>query len=386
MRSASDRASCPPASASTQRGLIQETCAADARSQVFSVFVGRRDFSSAERHAGLRNRRRPRDHDHGAAGRNRRRAVHRHARVARRPAAALTSLLTAGTLPAGLTGNAATGEISGTPDPDVRGRCDGPDLSGDRLRHPGPDGHAGGGRAHGQPGDTRYHDGDAAERHAHRGLQRAGASLGRRLALLLRRHERDAAEPDCSSIPTPARSRARPTRSRPRTSRSRLPIPARARARRRRTSASQSPTSRSAATTRSRMRHSCRETAHTRPQSARAGIPTPSSSRTRTTTRFTSLRYRHGDGRHQCGQINGSPLDSVIEIVDENGVAAQRPAAPRLHLELCRNDDEDFDAGLLDSRLVSPDRTPAGRSSTSTSWTAAAMPGPTSSTTSSSAE
>ena len=49
-------------------------------------------------------------------------------------------------------------------------------------------------------------------------------------------------------------------------------------------------------------------------------------------------------------RINGSPLDSVIEIVDENGVILSTCGATLT--ELCRNDDEDFDAGLLDSRLV----------------------------------
>ena len=101
--------------------------------------------------------------------------------------------LTAGTLPDGLIGSALTGEISGTPTPVCVAAATALTFQVTDSRHPGPDGHAGRGRPHGQPGDARHHDGDAAERHDQRGVQRAHSGCRRGSALLLRRHERDAA-------------------------------------------------------------------------------------------------------------------------------------------------------------------------------------------------
>jgi hypothetical protein len=49
-------------------------------------------------------------------------------------------------------------------------------------------------------------------------------------------------------------------------------------------------------------------------------------------------------------RINGSPLDSVIEIVDENGVQLSACVAPTFN-DFCFHDDEDTLGGLLDSRL-----------------------------------
>ena len=50
--------------------------------------------------------------------------------------------------------------------------------------------------------------------------------------------------------------------------------------------------------------------------------------------------------------VNGSPLDSVIEIVGANGQPLsdlRRPAS----LEVCQHDDEDTEGGMLDSFLQS---------------------------------
>ena len=110
------------------------------------------------------------------------------------------------------------------------------------------------------------------------------------------------------------------------------------------------------------------------------GSRTRSSSRTRTTTRSRRLRHRTVTVDINA-QINGSPLDSVIEIVDANGVILSTCGARRSR-EPCQNDDEDIRAGLLDSLAGRAQVAPARRPSTSTSWTLAAMPGPTSSTTS----
>ena len=48
--------------------------------------------------------------------------------------------------------------------------------------------------------------------------------------------------------------------------------------------------------------------------------------------------------------VNGSPLDSVIEIVGANGLPLATCAAPNF-TSICQHDDEDTDAGLLDSLL-----------------------------------
>ena len=48
--------------------------------------------------------------------------------------------------------------------------------------------------------------------------------------------------------------------------------------------------------------------------------------------------------------VNGSPLDSVIEITGANGVPLNTCVAPTF-VSLCQADDEDTDAGLLDSFL-----------------------------------
>ena len=48
--------------------------------------------------------------------------------------------------------------------------------------------------------------------------------------------------------------------------------------------------------------------------------------------------------------VNGSPLDSVIEIVGANGLPLMTCGAPTF-TSICQHDDEDTDAGLLDSFL-----------------------------------
>ena len=47
---------------------------------------------------------------------------------------------------------------------------------------------------------------------------------------------------------------------------------------------------------------------------------------------------------------NGSPLDSVIEIVGANGLPLMTCGAPAF-TSICQHDDEDTEAGLLDSFL-----------------------------------
>ena len=135
--------------------------------------------------------------------------------------------LIAGALPAGLSGpDPVTGVISGTPDAACMAVTSTLTVQVSDSDTPRGDGHAGWRRPDGQSGDARHHDGGTAERHARRGLRPASCSASAACRPTPSRSRPASCRASLRSQPTDA-SPARRTRWRRRPSRSPSPIPAR---------------------------------------------------------------------------------------------------------------------------------------------------------------